>query len=466
MKKNYSEDIVPPSRKRSIRDIPVPPRNNSESSYSSKDIVSPEPGREEVHGGMDSVAMPLQPREPAQETEVNENDYSVHNYADKKSKKPLFLTLGTILILVILFFILSAFDSADVTIEPKTAEASVSEEIQIENISSKTNSSSLGYRVIELSQEAEKVVPATDEEYVSQKASGVITIYNSYSSTAQKLINNTRFEAPNGNIYRIAESISVPGYTEEGGSIVPGSIDAEVFADEAGEEYNILSAKFTIPGFAGQEPYDYFSAETKTDISGGFDGVRKIISEDSIETAKSDLSTALTSKLIDALGDQVTEEFIAVYDADSFTFAEVEQEDVDGKDEALLKRRGTVKAYIFDRVELSNGIASKNISEYRDYQEVLIEDLDSMDIEIKLDIGDIEIEGDEKEIININGNAIFVWQNDEVEIKNALVGTSKSNLYNTLQNFDGIAGAEAVIKPFWKRSFPKTIEDIDIIISD
>ena len=64
-----------------------------------------------------------------------------------------------------------------------------------------------------------EIVEATAEKEVSQKASGKIIIYNNYSTVSQRLINNTRFEANSGKIYRINSSIVVPGYKKVDGKI-------------------------------------------------------------------------------------------------------------------------------------------------------------------------------------------------------------------------------------------------------
>ena len=469
MKNNYSEDIVPPSRKKSIRDIPVPSRKKVggvEAPVKEASVIAEPVMSDVVSPTMNDVtAPPKAPGMPMPDIGGDDNDdIQVNNYPEIKSKKPILISIAVVVVIVIIFFILSSLDSADVEISPKTAEASVDKALWIENISSKVSPLSLGYRIIELSQEAEKRVPATDEEYVQQNASGIITIYNSYSSNPQKLIKNTRFEAPSGKIYRIHESVSVPGYTEDGGTETPGSVDVEVFADAAGDEYNVSSAKFTIPGFKGQDPYEFFSAETKTAISNGFDGVRKIISQESIEAAKIELSSTLTSKLIDEINEQVTEEFITVYDADSFSFNEVKQLDVEGSDEVRLTRRGTVSALVFDRVELSNALALETLAEYREDQDVLVTGLEALEINISVHDPDSKIEGDERERMDVSGNSLFVWQNDEVAIKESLAGTKKKDLGATLQNFPGIFRADAIIKPFWLGKFPATMEDIDIVV--
>ncbi len=59
--------------------------------------------------------------------------------------------------------------------------------------------------------EESKTVPANGVEKAEDRASGTITVFNAYSDKTQRLIKNTRFEAPNGLVYRIPASIEVPG---------------------------------------------------------------------------------------------------------------------------------------------------------------------------------------------------------------------------------------------------------------
>ena len=77
-------------------------------------------------------------------------------------------------------------------------------------------------------------MPTTGEEAVEVKASGKIMVYNNFSSEPQRLIIRTRFETKEGLIYRIPESIVVPGKTVKMGWETPGSKEIGVFADEPG----------------------------------------------------------------------------------------------------------------------------------------------------------------------------------------------------------------------------------------
>jgi len=125
----------------------------------------------------------------------------------------------------------------------------------------------LEYSLITHTTEASDTITATGRETVEEKASGRIIVYNNHSSATQRLIKNTRFESPEGLIFRINESVEIPGMTKStDGEIVPGVISAEVFADGTGEQYNIDASQFTIPGLKGTDQYEDMYAESTANI--------------------------------------------------------------------------------------------------------------------------------------------------------------------------------------------------------
>ena len=135
--------------------------------------------------------------------------------------------------------------------------------------------------------------PATGKKNVEKKSRGEITIYNAYSSQSQSLVANTRFESPDGKIFRIENKITVPGAKVENGKIIPAGIKMNVVADKVGAEYNIGPAKFTIPGFKGAPKYDGFYARSESQMAGGFVGELVYPTDDEIKTAKEKTESAL-----------------------------------------------------------------------------------------------------------------------------------------------------------------------------
>jgi len=105
------------------------------------------------------------------------------------------------------------------------------------------------------SENDEKEFKSTGQGKDEQMAKGIITIINNFSSAPQILVANTRFETPDGKIFRLDSRIVIPGATMKNGKLEPSSIDVNVTAATSGPEYNIIACndncKFTIPGFKG-----------------------------------------------------------------------------------------------------------------------------------------------------------------------------------------------------------------------
>lgn len=137
---------------------------------------------------------------------------------------------------------------------------------------------------------------ASGNANVSQKATGIITIYNSYSSAPQALVATTRFVTPDGKIFRLVNGVTVPGATVTNGKIIPSSIDAPIIADKPGDSYNVSNiAKLTIPGFQGTPKYDGFYGSISSSTTNGFIGNRAVPVASDITNAKAKMTDILNS---------------------------------------------------------------------------------------------------------------------------------------------------------------------------
>ena len=245
MAKNILQDIVPPE-KRSIRNIPIPVKNTS-LKHTISDI---KPAPSTVRGNFE---IPKVPRRPViNQTENSHEDIPrIYPYDGDlssegnrfSSQKKLIWGASIFAALIILISIISLFGGATVTVVPKSESVTATSDT-VFTAKSNPSTGELGFQVLTITKQASKEVAASGEEKVERKATGTIVIYNSADKTAQRLIKNTRFEAPNGLIYRVSESVVVPAVKTENGKSVPGSVEATVYADEAGDKYNIGKVDF------------------------------------------------------------------------------------------------------------------------------------------------------------------------------------------------------------------------------
>jgi hypothetical protein len=118
----------------------------------------------------------------------------------------------------------------------------------------------------------------------SQKATGVIKVYNEANRNIT-LVEGTRFLSSTDptRLFRSQKRITIPS---------GGNIDVPVIAAEAGPEYNIKSASFSIPGLRNFSPpqlyYDVYGKSFDKMI-GGTESEVKIISKDDIERAQKEI---------------------------------------------------------------------------------------------------------------------------------------------------------------------------------
>lgn len=205
-----------------------------------------------------------------------------------------------VLILVGLGIATWVFGRAAITIDfqktPWSYEKSFLADKSVSKINDVTNT--IPAQVFTAQKNTTQLFPASGSANVSQKAQGTITIYNAYSSAKQDLVATTRFVTPDGKLFRLASSVTVPGATITNGQIVPSSIDAPVVADAAGPAYNVgATAKLTIPGFSGSPKYNAFYGQLKSGTSGGFTGTKAVPTAADITDAKTKVTAALQANL-------------------------------------------------------------------------------------------------------------------------------------------------------------------------
>ena len=81
---------------------------------------------------------------------------------------------------------------------------------------------------------------------------------------------------------------------------------------------------------------------------------------------------------------------------------------------------------------------------------------------IALDKGDMRPWEKDTFTFSLVGNATLIWLYDEEKLKNDLVGRDKEAIHTILSGYPSIERAEVIVRPFWRRSFPDTTEEIKI----
>lgn len=421
-------------------------------------------------------AQPRKRRAPSSEnhlqqdpTPVAEDREDIPNIevTDGKKKKRFNLVIAVVLFFVVVGggVLASALTSgAEVTVYPRNRIPNLNAEF---TAYPDPRSGELAYEIMSLQAEGERQVTATGEEAVEEQATGVIEIIKT-TPGAERLITNTRFESPDGFVFKITESIVVPGaVTDESGASVPGTVRAEVFAESPGEQYNLeAGTRFTIPGFEENGFTELFSAmyaENRSDFTGGYVGPKFIIDDGELATSKQALQMELRDSLLARIDGERPPNFILFPQAVTFTYTTLPAVEY-GEDLVTIKEQATLQIPMFKEDEFAEYIAAATIPGYEG-REVRIENIDELEFSyIAATTSATNIADAPSLQFTISGRPHLVWEYDEAMLKNDLSGSYKTAFESILDDkySPAIERGRAVIKPFWKRTFPEDGDEISI----
>lgn len=419
-----------------------------------RDIIPPE--RRSIRNVAPSTRRRKRPPPPSAETYGEEPPlrHSSREGGSFVSRFGLWIVAATIVVVFALSFSL-LFSGSKIIVTPVQREVLI--EGTFEAVYQEPNAP-LSYELISLERTATKTVEATGREKVEKRAQGQIVIFNDFSSADQRLITNTRFETPEGLVYRIDSPAIVPGQQEEDGEVTPGSVEVTIYADEPGEDFNIGLTDFTIPGFKGGLRFNKFYARSKTPMSGGFVGERLTAEESVVAEARIELQSELLTELTDEATLQTPEGAHLFKDSVFITFVPLSSVDKGGQVE--IREMATFYGMLFDKQQLAEFIAANTIAGFED-SPVEIDDISTISLRIENKETLRPWEG-EVIPITLSGTAHLVWLFDEEKLKDDLAGRTKEALPTILSGYQSIERAKIILRPFWKRTFPDNVSKINV----
>lgn len=444
MPKNVLQDVVPRSSRKSIRDIPLlhpagSPLNNDKKS---------EESQREIHYIR------------AEEEIVDWKGEDSGNSGGRFSKWLLWL-IGIVSAGVLVTVLANFFSGAIVSVTPRSQAVSVNR-----MFTAKPNAPAgqLSYTPFPLVREAGTAVPADGEKTSETRASGTIVIYNNFSSASQRLVKNTRFETPDGLIFKIGASVTVPGRRASSGKTVPGSVEAAVYAESAGEEYNIGLTDFTISGFkSNPERFANFYGRSKTAMTGGSIGTVKTASDEKMASAKTKLESELNDALVAEARAALPADSVFYDGAYQIWFEPVVSASDDSKNSVPFRERAHFTAYFIKRSNLAQAIAENSVDNFNNAPVLAQKDanlafsLTNKNNSGTATVGPIQF--------NLKGDTTLVWQVDQNKLVMSLAGKNKSELAAVAALDRAILKADAVIRPFWSGAFPKTADKIRVKVA-
>lgn len=402
---------------------------------------------------------PMRTESPTNAKDANDDStLRVPIESGRKKRSRSVVTIAVVLLVVFGGIVAASFltRGADITVYPKHREPNINAAFTA--FAEPSSPDQLSYEIMTLEAEGERQVRASGQQPVSEQATGVLTIYKS-TPGAQRLITNTRFEDASGQIFRLVDSVVVPGSVDG----QPGTIQAEAFASEPGESYNVTAgSRFTIPGLESDENlFNAMYAENESAFTGGFDGTRFIIDEGELATAKQALREELRNALLERFPNEKPAGLIAFDAATAFTYESLPAVEY-GDDLATIKERAVLQIPLFESGELASFLATAAVPGYED-EPVRIDDTSVLDFSYTSATTSRSNIANEAQLgFELEGRPLIIWTYDEGRLATDLLGANRTALNQVLQAYPAIERAQAEIRPFWQRTFPTNIELITI----
>jgi hypothetical protein len=346
------------------------------------------------------------------------------------------------------------FDSATITIVPKYKDTSdmgkpflFSQDI--------TDPKGIPFIIETTSLSKSKTLVPSEPRKVEAKATGKVTVYNAYDANSQKLIKNTRFESTTGKIYRISQSVEIPG--KKGGT--PGSLEVTLYADNNGTDYNTESMSFTIPGFKGTSRESAFYAKSKGAIKGGASGNKSLVSLSDLNAAKDSLALELESGIQAKVLTITKENYVPMYSAVEVTYE-------DNQDEVLSGVSNEYKVTATGHLMLANSskIAEALAKTLGDYDGAPVRIANPETLAYTRKQSD-KITASGTLSILVVGKPRVVWESDTDAIKKMVQGKDRDEFKPLMKTINSIESAEIDFSPLWLSRFPSELSKLKIIES-
>lgn len=353
------------------------------------------------------------------------------------------------------FFALNIFSSVTVNIVPKFEDITIDKTFSVAK-DSNIASGVIAGELMTFRQAVEASKETTGKLDANSKARGRIVIYNAYSAESQTLVRRTRFETPEGKIYRLLDGTTVPGFTTKSGQTTPGSIEVAVEADQPGEEYNVGLSDFTIPGFKSTARYTKFYGRSKTLMVGGATSEKRVTARADIDELKTGLAAKLEETIKSEYGSKVPEGFKLLDGAYTIGYEDAAASpplDAEGEN-VTVALVGNFRGLLIKKELLAEAIATVYGKDglSKKARVVNVDDLTISVVRQNLESNEMSI--------HVSGRAHFVWNIDQVAIVSEfMAGKSTAEIFGA---HEGIEKAEIVFSPSWWHYIPKNKDKIHI----
>lgn len=345
--------------------------------------------------------------------------------------------------------------------EEITADVSL-KEIDLSTVHTQQNKK-IPSQFIEEEKEVWQEFSATGSKGKEGKAGGVIKVYNKcVPSTSISLKTGTHFLSDSGKYYISEGKINISAAQVKNGKVSsPSWVEAKIISVEAGEEYNIGPASFSVPKLAGTSYYYCVYAQSSTKMTGGYKSATTIVSVDDVENAKNNLTKKLLADVEENLKKRVSDSGLILFDnavkkeVVEFSSAVKSGAEVD---KFNCKAKVKIKALVLKESDLEKFVEDYIYSKIPPSKTILD---NSINLNYKSEV--IDMSGG-KIILNLKFSAKIYQALDKKELSLSMRDKTKDEISNIVYEklSDGGGRLKVNLWPFWVKKAPKNAERIKI----
>ena len=423
-------DIIPPN-KRSIRNIPLSLQ------------VEDEPTKKSL-------------KEPSKSHIKELLDIEISESKNGRKKAIWFIVALAVASLAIV--IVSKFATATITIIKSGDEIPLALNINLAHNSSSTDSVDYDVMTLSLSHDipASSISLATGTAALGAKATGSVTLYNSYSAAPQIFVKDTRLTGTNGKTYFLASKVTVPGQSTVKGVVTPGTIAAKVIAEKEGASYSIDSTNFTLPGLKSSPRYKSVYAKSKTSITGGTEAKSKVVVD---KQTLQDINTSLYNDAIKQLTAEKADGYILIDGATQDSLSVNSSSSASLTLSALLIKKSDLALFIQTAMNLDIKISPGNADH-------VIIDTSSLNINIPAGLDITKITDLNNFKISLNGTTTINSDFSDKKINDEIAGLDRGSAEKILIDKVGVTAVNLDIWPWWVSTVPSNPESIKIMLEN
>ncbi len=379
--------------------------------------------------------------------------HKTRSHKKEKKRFPLreILVGGSVIIILLAIYVISKLPKAEIQIWPKVDSFNIQEKVTADKSFSEIDLASkvIPARYIEQDQEGQQEFPSTGLTSNDSKASGVIKVYNKISpSEPFTLKAGTHFVSDSGKYFVSVEKVVIPS-AQKGKA---GSVNVKVQAQEAGMDYNIGAAKWSVPKLSGTAFYYSIWGESSGSMSGGYTGKLKKVTKDDILEAKDLLTKKLSGQAEDLLKKKIASDEVLFDEAISNNVADF---NCDAKPDSIADKfnesmKVTFSALVFKKQDLEELVKDDISSKLSDSQSFLEK---TLKLNYNPDL--VDVQGG-KETINLQSSVNTYYKVDNDNVIDLAKRKSDGNIEDIISQMYGekISKVKVNFWPFWVKKAP------------